>query len=575
MEAQVLLDKYFETAFSAPDGVKKLRELILSLAMQGKLVPQDPSDQPASELLKQIEAEKERLIKEGKIKKSTELLSINPDEIPYKLPKQWECVSLNSLVIKIGSGSTPRGGKNAYVNQGIPFLRSQNIWNDGIRIDDVAYITEDVNKKMSETIVQPMDILLNITGASLGRCTLVPDDFIEANVSQHVTIIRCAIPQIRRFLHLFLLSPYGQSMIWTRQVGMSREGLSKKVLEQFPIPLPPLTEQYRIVEKINRLMEQCDRLEKIREEHHQKRLIIHTAARDRLLNAIDQNSLNQSWNFIQNNFGELYSVKENVSELRKIILQLAVMGKLVPQDPNDPPASELLKEIEAEKQKLIQEGKVKKQKTLPEIKFDEILYEIPKTWEWTQLNFLNPEYQNGISKRDANIGEEIIVLRLADINKNKISLANTRSIKLTDNEKKKYLLEENDLLIIRVNGSVDLVGNFIHVSSSSVKISYCDHFIRMKFKKNIVHINYICLIAKSRLIRKQIEEKFVTTAGQKTVNQTHINTLLFPLPPLPEQYRIVAKIDQLMKMCDQLEQQMEQSTDKQTKLLNAILSNIQ
>ena len=111
-------------------------------------------------------------------------------------------------------------------------------------------------------------------------------------------------------------------------------------------------------------MEQCDRLEKIREEHHQKRLIIHTAARDRLLNAIDKNNLNQSWNFIHDNFGELYSVKENVSELRKIILQLAVMGKLVPQDPNDPPASELLKEIEAEKQKLIQEGKVKKQKLL-------------------------------------------------------------------------------------------------------------------------------------------------------------------------------------------------------------------
>ena len=357
--------------------------------------------------------------------------------------------------------------------------------------------------------------------------------------------------------------------------GVAYPAINDSDFFQGLFPLPPLKEQRRIVERIDCLMEQCDRLEKLRKEHHQKRLIIHTAARDRLLNAIDQNSLNQSWNFIQNNFGELYSVKENVSELRKIILQLAVMGKLVTQDPNDPPASELLKEIEAEKQKLIQEGKVKKQKPLPEIKFDEILYEIPKTWEWTQLNFLNPEYQNGISKRDANIGEEIIVLRLADINKNKISLANTRSIKLTDNEKKKYLLEENDLLIIRVNGSVDLVGNFIHVSSSSVKISYCDHFIRMKFKKNIVHINYICLIAKSRLIRKQIEEKFVTTAGQKTVNQTHINTLLFPLPPLPEQYRIVAKIDQLMKMCDQLEQQIEQSTDKRTKLLNAILSNIQ
>jgi type I restriction enzyme S subunit len=165
------------------------------------------------------------------------------------------------LTQKIGSGSTPRGGKNVYIDRGIPFLRSQNIWNHGLSIDDVAYIPKEIHKKMAATVVQSMDVLVNITGASIGRCAIVPDNFKEANVSQHVTIIRCINTNIRQFLHIVLLSPHGQSMIWSRQVGMSREGLSKKVLEKFQIPLPPLPEQKRIVAKVDKLMKLCDQLE--------------------------------------------------------------------------------------------------------------------------------------------------------------------------------------------------------------------------------------------------------------------------------------------------------------------------
>jgi len=127
MNTGELLEKYFDVAFAATDGIKKLRELILSLAMQGKLVPQDEADQPASELLKEIAAEKGRLVKDGKIKTSNPLPEIKPDEIPYDLPKSWEWVRLDDIVSKIGSGSTPRGGKESYLTEGIPFLRSQNI----------------------------------------------------------------------------------------------------------------------------------------------------------------------------------------------------------------------------------------------------------------------------------------------------------------------------------------------------------------------------------------------------------------------------------------------------------------
>jgi type I restriction enzyme S subunit len=160
-----------------------------------------------------------------------------------------------------------------------------------------------------------------------------------------------------------MISLLGQNLF----LGISRsaqDGFSKNDIEPKILPLPPLEEQYRIVEKIDRLMEKVDRLEKLQKERDRKQLIIHAAASDRLLNAPDKNSFNDAWNFIQNNFNQLYSVKENISELRKAILQLAVMGKLVPQDPNDPPASELLKEIESEKKRLIKEGKIKSLKLI-------------------------------------------------------------------------------------------------------------------------------------------------------------------------------------------------------------------
>ncbi|MCP4199616.1 MAG: restriction endonuclease subunit S, partial [Proteobacteria bacterium] len=231
------------------------------LAVQGKLVPQDPDDEPASELLKRIEAEKKRLVEEGKIRKAKPLPPINLEEVPYELPEGWEWARMQEISIKLGSGSTPRGGKQAYVDEGVKFLRSQNIWNDGLRIEGIVRIPQSINEKMSNTIVQPKDILLNITGASIGRSSLVPDDFDIGNVSQHVAIIRLVDPSIRRFLHICLISPLVQQTIIDVQVGISREGLSMTRLRRFMLPLPPLAEQKRIVAKVDQLMALCDALE--------------------------------------------------------------------------------------------------------------------------------------------------------------------------------------------------------------------------------------------------------------------------------------------------------------------------
>jgi type I restriction enzyme S subunit len=250
----------FDTLFTTEQSIEQLKQTILQLAVMGKLVPQNPNDEHASVLLKKIAVEKARLIKEGIIRNEKPLPEIDEDEKPFELPQGWAFTRLGNISNRIGSGSTPRGGKSTYEKIGIPFFRSQNIWNHGLELTDVACISEKTHQKMSNTVVIPNDILLNITGASLGRCTIFPDGLGEANVSQHVTIIRPTDSKTKQYLHLCILSPYTQSLVWVRQVGMAREGLSKKVLELFEIPFPPLTEQRRIVAKVNELMALCDTL---------------------------------------------------------------------------------------------------------------------------------------------------------------------------------------------------------------------------------------------------------------------------------------------------------------------------
>ena len=247
---------------SFPENLKKS---ILQEAVQGKLVPQDPSDEPAEALLERIRVEKQRLIKEGKVKKDkresvifrrdnshyekrgSEVVCID-DEIPFDIPELWSWCRLNELCTKIGAGSTPTGGKTIYVPEGIKFIRSQNVYNDGLKLNDISYITEEINAKKRGSIVRSKDILLNITGGSIGRCAVVPDDFDIANVNQHVMIIRLVEPKMRHWIHTILISEYIQNLIMDVQVGVSREGLSATKLMNFLIPVPPISEQNRILD---------------------------------------------------------------------------------------------------------------------------------------------------------------------------------------------------------------------------------------------------------------------------------------------------------------------------------------
>jgi type I restriction enzyme, S subunit len=251
---------HFDLLLDRPEAVDALEQTILQLAVRGLLVPQDSTDEPASVLLQKIRTEKDHLIAQGKIKRDKPLPPITDEEKPFELPDGWQWVRLNALLQKIGAGSTPLGGKEVYVSSGVKFLRSQNVWDDGLRLSSVAYIRPETHAKMAGTVVLPNDLLFNITGASIGRCALVPSDFDEANVSQHVTIVRTVLPVLNAFLHKVLVSRHVQQTVMDVQVGVSREGLSIAKLGNFLIPMPPLAEQSRIVTRFNELRSLCSDL---------------------------------------------------------------------------------------------------------------------------------------------------------------------------------------------------------------------------------------------------------------------------------------------------------------------------
>lgn len=274
------------------DLIKNLRQAFLREAMQGLLVSNETSDnKTGADLLAEIQADistslndqksvAERSRSHSKIKKKKPFAPVTEEEIPFAIPENWTWCRVDDVSTKIGSGSTPKGSN--YSEEGYPFFRSQNIKNEGLVFDDIKFISDEVQKQMIGTQVLANDLLLNITGGSLGRCALVPNDFEEGNVSQHVCIIR-GVKVLPKFYHFLVLSPYFQTLIFSSTTGAGREGLPKYNLELFTIPLPPLEIQERIVAKLDELMSYCDALEEqVKQSQQTNELLLQQVLREAL-----------------------------------------------------------------------------------------------------------------------------------------------------------------------------------------------------------------------------------------------------------------------------------------------------
>lgn len=528
----------FRLVARAPNGVSRLRELVLQLAVTGRLFV-DPHPSDADELIDAINKDRERRIEEGKIKRRRPMPAIEPASLDIKVPTHWRWLRLADLTSKIGSGSTPRGGAKVYVSTGVAFLRSQNVWNDGVRLDDVVYIPESIHERMQNTHVKADDILLNITGASLGRCAKVPDGFPEANVSQHVTIIRLVLRDLRHFIHLWLLSPMGQKMIWGRQVGMAREGLSKKVLEQFEIPIPPLTEQKRIVARVDELMALCDRLESQLNERAKLLPLLSRANHDRFLQGPTEGHLASIFR------ESLVSSKES----QKSILTLAMSGRLTQQTDDDEPVAELLKRIMVERTTAGHRSGSVGQHVSREM----LGYDIPASWECVRLEaLLISGPTNGFSPKAVEYETPIRSLTLTATTSGKFDGTQTKFIDSETPIKDEWWLRDGDILVQRGN-TIEYVGVPAVYHGSERQFIFPDLMMRIRPSRHL-NVDFIHLAMSEESSRQFLRERATGTAGtMPKINQKTLKSLPIPVPPVAEQDRIVEQCVRLADLVVQLE----------------------
>lgn len=595
MNADRFLELY-EQISEAPDAIARMRRFVLDLAVRGKLTAPDLHGHTARSLVDALQMAKVRAGNKAVFS------VVKPEEIPFELPEHWTWSRVGEICLQTGSGSTPRGGKSAYVDEGILFLRSQNVYDEGLRLSDVAFIPIETHQKMARTAVRANDILLNITGGSIGRCALVPSNFDTANVSQHVSIVRCGLAGFQNYLHLVIRSPYFQKFIFDEQNGAGREGLPKKKMDLIPIPLPPDQTQYDIVAKVDELMALCDRLEEARKTREETRDKLTVATLARLtapeataaseIDAADaapnqakpENAVTGSLSgtataqpsdfptharFAIETLPALTSRPDQIKSLRQTILNLAVRGKLVEQDPADEPASVQLTRIEVAKaeQNTRKNGR---SRGLPRTE-EETTTNLPIGWSKVRLTDVAISMRYGTSVKCGQDQSQTPVLRIPNVSGGRISLDDMKYGPLKEKEQLDLALNEGDLLMIRSNGSLPIVGRSAVVTKEASGMSFAGYLVRLRSLPAELSTSYIWMALNSQLVRDQIEQPIRSAVGLKNVNLTEFGNLSFWLPPLAEQHRIVAKVDALMTLCDRLEAALTTADTTRSRLLEALL----
>ncbi|AYM91304.1 restriction endonuclease subunit S [Serratia sp. 3ACOL1] len=546
-------------------GIKKLRELILELAVRGKLVPQDPNDEPASELLKRIAAEKAGLVKQGKIKKQKPLPEISEDEKPFELPVGWEWVRLLDIATLIGDGlhGTPN-----YVDRGhYFFVNGNNLKNGCIQItNSTKMVSEDEFKKHKKELNE-RSVLLSING-TLGNIAYYNNEPVILGKS--ACYINLTSEMAKPYLKMLFESCYFKQFAMSNATGSTIKNLGLKSLSLMLVPLAPKEEQNRIVAHIEQNLILCDQLE----QQSLSSLDAHQQLVDTLLSTLtdSQNAevLAENWARISQHFDSLFTTEASIDALKQTILQLAVMGKLVPQDPNDEPASELLKRIEQEKAQLVKEGKIKKQKPLLPVSDEDKPFELPQGWEWIRFGEILTELKYGTSQKCDYLTNGYPVLRIPNVVGGEISLEDMKFGKLTEHEVKELSLEKDDLIFIRSNGSLGIVGQCTLLRRTLVDHAYAGYLIRARIFNDAVCAEYISLMMKTDFIRDQIEKPIRTTTGVKNINSSELSNLKLALPPISMQKMIVEKMDAFLSFCESLKSRLQSAQQTQLHLADAL-----
>lgn len=480
-----------------------LRKSILQAAVQGKLVPQNPHDEPATTLLERIRKEKAQLVKEGKIKKEKPLQSISEEEIPFDLPEGWVWCRLGEIAADISTG--PFGSmlhKSDYVQDGIPLVNPVNMVAGKIISSAKMMVSQKTKDKLASYVLNINDIVIARRG-DLGRCAIVTARESGWICGTGSFILRLPTDVFLSYFTLFFGTPFSVGQLMKGSVGSTMNNLNHNILNDLLFPLPPLAEQQRIVVAVNGLMALCDELEAAEKE-------------------LDT---------LESQFAEY---------LPKSILQAAVQGKLVPQNIHDEPAAKLLERIRAEKAKLIKSGKLKKEKPLPPITEDEIPYDRPDGWIWCRLGEVIEKNTGGgtpSKQRSDYWGGDIPWASVKDMNVEYITKTEDSITIKGLEDSSTSLIEEGSIIVCTRMG----LGK-IAVNTTPLAINQDLRALRLSA---FIDKQYFILAYKT----------FAITGSGMTVKGIKIDELhsfLLPLPPLAEQQRIVAKVNELIALCGAL-----------------------
>jgi len=540
-------------------GIKKLRELILELAVRGKLVPQDSRDEPASELLKKVSAEKAKLIKEGKIKKEKSLPEITDEEKPFELPEKWKYIRLGTG-FTLMSGTTfekereLESGEYLYVKVG-----DMNLPNNEMEIKTSSRFVDPFEKEKRSLIPSGSIVFPKRGGA------------IATNKKRYVR------EEIFVDLNVMAITPYTgiileYAMLWLSGIdlallnsGTSVPQINNKDIEPLLFPLPPLSEQHRIVAKVDELMAFCDQLEQTQSDN----IVAHAQLVEALLatlsNSSDHNELQNNWQRIAAHFDTLFTTEHSIDQLKQTILQLAVMGKLVPQNPNDEPANELLKKIATEKAQLIKEGKIKKEKPLPEITDEEKPFELPSGWEWERFSSVANSRLGKMLDKAKNSGEMKPYLRNTNVQWGLIELDDIKEMKLEESELSEFKLEYGDLLICE-GGYPGRCAIWKH---KTIEMYFQKALHRARAYSGVIS-EYLQLCLFNDLNTGGLD-KYISGATIQHFTGDKLDRYVIPIAPSEEQHRIVTKVDELMALCDTLKTNLQNAQTTQLALADALV----
>ncbi|NNN58188.1 restriction endonuclease subunit S [Vibrio sp. 1-2 (7-a)] len=545
-------------------GVKKLRELILELAVRGKLVPQDPNDEPASVLLERIAAEKAKLVKAKKIKKQKSLGQVSKDEELFDTPTGWAWTRVSEIAeISPRNSTTDDDAEVSFVP--MPLITTNYDGSHGSE----KRIWKEIKK--GYTHFQDGDIALAKITPCFENSKAAVFSGLEGGVGAGTTELHVARPLSDcinpLFVLLYLKAPIFLKVGETKMTGSAgQKRVPKDFFSENPLPFPPSNEQHRIVAKVDELMTLCDQLEQQTEASIEAHQVLLTTLLETLTNSADANELMQNWARISEHFDTLFTTEESIDQLKQTILQLAVMGKLVPQDPSDEPAAELLKRIAEDKAQLVKDKKIKKQKALPPIAEDEKPFELPNGWEWCRLPNLG-ELARGKSKHRPRNDPKLY-------ENGNIPLVQTGDVARANGTILTYTAKYNEFGLAQSQlwpkGTlcITIAANIADTATLGFDACFPDSVVGYTpYDKGIptVYFDYFIKTAKENL------ERFAPSTAQKNINLEILSNVLVPCPPKQQFPRIVEKVNLLLGICDELKERLKESQMSQLQLTDAIV----